>query len=427
MNADVAPTGEPSFDVYDHADDGIGNAPDVDYASNEFVPDANVPETVNFVAFGSENGPFTTNLSPEELSSESTSFGAFADFKDIGPLESPVLPKIGTDMADDIPRVSENRAPDKAETGLARVDPLTIRPRPSSCILAFMLSLAFFACAAGIYWFGVHTIDGQSFDEIVWNAVVDDTPTWLDTVSHTLGIRWVIPAISLTTAAIAFMVAAIRKRWLLLGQMAVFGVLVYAATWLKMLLPRPMLMNISSSPNNTAPSGHTLLAVGCGLVLLVAVPRVWRAIVALVESTYCGFVAISLIICHWHRPSDVLMSLLICGGLMMLALVFTRQSGMDSLGSRISSASIQIVGSVMITFGIISCLYASYMLWQVYPGLGVAALWVKNGAYSVMVTAIIGVSCLTFGLTLALRQITASPLTRLGLVGAPPAPPEKQR
>ncbi|MBB2955574.1 hypothetical protein FHX77_000998 [Bifidobacterium commune] len=186
-------------------------------------------------------------------------------------------------------------------------------------------------------------------------------------------------------------------------------------------------MNISSSPNNTAPSGHTLLAVGCGLVLLVAVPRVWRAIVALVESTYCGFVAISLIICHWHRPSDVLMSLLICGGLMMLALVFTRQSGMDSLGSRISSASIQIVGSVMITFGIISCLYASYMLWQVYPGLGVAALWVKNGAYSVMVTAIIGVSCLTFGLTLALRQITASPLTRLGLVGAPPAPPEKQR
>ena len=35
------------------------------------------------------------------------------------------------------------------------------------------------------------------------------------------------------------------------------------------------------------------------------------------------------------------------------------------------------------------------------------------------------VSALVLGITLAMRQLTASPLTKLGLVGAPPAPPKR--
>ena len=44
-------------------------------------------------------------------------------------------------------------------------------------------------------------------------------------------------------------------------------------------------------------------------------------------------------------------------------------------------------------------------------------------SYCVLLTA--ADSALVLGITLAMRQLTASPLTKLGLVGAPPAPPKR--
>ena len=46
---------------------------------------------------------------------------------------------------------------------------------------------------------------------------------------------------------------------------------------------------------------------------------------------------------------------------------------------------------------------------------------------ALFVAALVGLSALVFGMLLAMRQITASPLSRAGLVGAPPAPPKKKR
>ena len=43
----------------------------------------------------------------------------------------------------------------------------------------------------------------------------------------------------------------------------------------------------------------------------------------------------------------------------------------------------------------------------------------------VIAIAILGGLGLVFGLVLTMRQLTASPLTQLGLVGAPPAPPKR--
>lgn len=371
---------------------------------------------MSFVAFGGDNGAFMAKIPEDGASAASTYIGAGAN--------AVTGVAAVADLDTETNAGNDAGADDEVEKGLAQIDPLTIHPRISSCVLALVLSLVSLALAAGIYWFGVHTLNGQSFDEIVWNGFVGSMPGWFVAVSRALNSGLVIVIISLALAVIAFVVAVVRKRWWLVGQMAVCGVITYAAAWLKRLLPRPMLMNIASSHKNTAPSGHTLLAIGCCLVLLVAVPRVWRAVVALLGAAYTILVAASLIVGHWHRPSDVLMSLLIGGGLMMLTLVFTRKSGMDSPGSRVSSASIQIVASVMITFGVVSCIYAAYLLWQIYPGLELSAAWAKSGACASSMAAIIGVACLMFGLTLALRQLTASPLTRLGLVGAPPAPPE---
>ena len=73
------------------------------------------------------------------------------------------------------------------------------------------------------------------------------------------------------------------------------------------------------------------------------------------------------------------------------------------------------------------CCYAAYIMWQIEPGLSLSASWASVGAHVSTFAMIAGVSSLVFGMLLAMRQITASPLSRAGLVGAPPAPPKKKR
>ena len=64
-------------------------------------------------------------------------------------------------------------------------------------------------------------------------------------------------------------------------------------------------------------------------MLLCAVPRVLRALVAVIGWAYTVLVGLSVIAAQWHRPTDVIMALLIVGGLALLALATTFASGMD--------------------------------------------------------------------------------------------------
>ena len=168
-------------------------------------------------------------------------------------------------------------------------------------------------------------------------------------------------------------------------------------------------------------------SVVAGVLLLFAVPRGCRAWMALVGAAYALVIGLSVIAGAWHRPVDVVMSLLLAGGFALLAMAFTRTSGMDAPGKRASSPSVQIVGTVMITAGVLCCCYAAYIMWQIEPGLSLSASWASVGAHVSTFAMIAGVSSLVFGMLLAMRQITASPLSRAGLVGAPPAPPKKKR
>ena len=92
---------------------------------------------------------------------------------------------------------------------------------------------------------------------------------------------------------------------------------------------------------------------------------------------------------------------------------------------QLRASPVQIVGSVLITGGLLLLAYSGYVIWQVVPGLNVSASWAVQGANVSAVVGIAGVAMLAFGLLLALRQITAAPLSRLGLIGAPPAPPKR--
>ncbi len=94
-----------------------------------------------------------------------------------------------------------------------------------------------------------------------------------------------------------------------------------------------------------------MLAAACAVILLLAVPRVARALAGIIGVIWSWAVGVSVIYGQWHRPSDVAMSILLVAGLALIVLVFTRTSGMDEPGSRVSSVSVQIVGSVLITGG----------------------------------------------------------------------------
>ena len=306
-------------------------------------------------------------------------------------------------------------------------DPLTSRPRISALVLCLVTGLACLGLAALVWWAAVWTVPGQTYDDMAltnFRGFLDQAPL----VKAYLGLfamPYVTVVICVVLGLAALVVVLVRRRWWLLGQVAVYALVVYgAARMLKRFLPRPVLIHSQASAANSAPSGHTILALAVVLALLCVVPRVWRAPVALVGFAFDLSVGCSLVQGGWHRPSDVVMGVLIPVGLCLIALAVTRGTGMDVPGTRMSSASIQIVATLMLVAGFLGMLYACYVIWQVSPGLEIGARWAAYGVHCSAVILMASLLSLTLGLVLALRQITASPLTRMGLVGRPPAPPQ---
>lgn len=313
----------------------------------------------------------------------------------------------------------------EVDRGLAKLDPLAVRPRISSRVLCAVFGLLLIAAGFGIWWVCVFTEDGQSYDELVWKNLSTNVPGAVGSLMSLVAQSWLVIAISCLLAVIGVVSALVRRRWWLVGQIVVFAVVCLAVTRIKGVLPRPFIINTDSPAANSAPSGHTMLAAACAVILLLAVPRAARALAGIIGVIWSWTVGVSVIYGQWHRPSDVAMSILLVAGLALIVLVFTRMSGMDEPGSRVSSVSVQIVGSVLITGGLLLLAYSAYVIWQVVPGLNISASWAVSGSIVSAIVGVAGVAALTFGLLLALRHITAAPLSRLGLIGAPPAPPKR--
>lgn len=308
---------------------------------------------------------------------------------------------------------------------LAQSDPLMIRPHRSSRVLCAVIGVVLLLASAITWWVGVRTVTGQEYDDLVWTHFHDAVPSWLTPALSLFTNTYAVPAVAVVMAVIVIVVSVLRKRWWLLGQLFVFMVVcAVIPRLLKGALPRPVLINSLASQSNSAPSGHTLLACAAGVILVCAVPRAWRAVAAVVAVGISFLVALSVVDGQWHRPTDTIMALLIAGGLAFIMLAFTRRSGMDAPGTRMSSASVQIVSSVMITAGVLACAYGAYVAWQIQPGLEFSAQWARSGAHISFMVMQLGLTALIFGLLLAMRHITASPLSKIGLVGAPPAPPQ---
>lgn len=300
---------------------------------------------------------------------------------------------------------------------------LLTHPRVSAIVWSAILGLLFLALATGTWLAGVCTYRGQKFDDWVWHRF-PETYIHASLLNRIFANSHLVVYVCAGIIALAVLIALIRKRWFLLVQIAVFGGMVYALSrGLKIILPRPVIDASISNPANSAPSGHTALAAAAAVIFVISVPRVLRALSSLLATVFVLLVGFSVIADKWHRPTDVIMAVFLVTGLALLTLAFTRGTGMDMPGRRTASAGVQICATVMVTAGAMMLAYAAYMIWQLWDYILFQPVGFTAQINITAIFAICGCALISFGALSALRQATASPLSRAGMVGAPPAPP----
>ena len=319
---------------------------------------------------------------------------------------------------------SQNSQSSAANQDISKLDPLMNRPRISTIVLCAIFALIFAASASAVWLLAVRTPIGQSYEEMVISTFgYSAIPPTFAAILAPLRSSIIVIVLSALICVAALIISIIRKRWLLLAQCCAIFVLSLAAEPLKRVLPRQMLVNIATLAKNSAPSGHTLLMAAACAILVCAASRAFRAWAAAGAALITFLLAVALMGGRWHRPADVVMSILIVGAISCAVMAFTRGSAMDLPGCRKSSISVQIVGSAMITMGVICIAYFAYMFYQIMPGIELGAKWAIGVSHVLTYWAVAGACSLTFGVLMVIKQCAAAPLSRLGLVGAPPIPP----
>lgn len=339
----------------------------------------------------------------------------------------------------DLAALAAVRSADDAKSGVesaAERDPLLTSPRKSSVVLCLVFAVLLALAAAGVWALSVNTVIGQQYDNMAYANCAEYLPGPIGAAAAFLARSVAVGSFSVSylafadvlLAVVALVVVIVRRRWWLLGTLVVCDALAFAVVEvLKHVLPRTTLdMSSLADQGNTAPSGHAAVAMIVAVSLLLVVPRVWRAVVAVIVWLYALVGGLSVVVGGWHRPSDALMSYLLVGAFACLMLAVTRRSAMDDPGTRVSSTSIQIVGTIMITAGIIGVGYGSYVIWQLIPGLEYNAKWAASSSVVSALIVLAATGLLLFGVLLAMRHITAAPLSKMGLVGAPPTPPSRR-
>lgn len=315
-------------------------------------------------------------------------------------------------------------------------DPLLSSPRWSARILCLLLGVGFLAAAGAVWLAFVRTITGQQYDEIVWSSFSRFIPQALRQVTLFFVSNYVTIAFVVLICLASFITALVRKRWELFAQLVVFGLVCLVGGWgLKRVLPRPHLARQMAAPANSSPSGHSVAAMAAALMLVMAVGLAWRWVASLIGWAFALLVGCSVVYGKWHRPSDVLVAFLFVTSIALLTLSVTRNSGMDRLGARRSSPTLQVVDTVLLVLGLLASCYGLYLLWQVRSGLPLAEgwragspdFWVLTPAAASSALLIGGVAAVCVATVTIMRQVTASPLSAVGLVGAPPKPQKRNQ
>ncbi|WP_418275031.1 phosphatase PAP2 family protein [Isoptericola jiangsuensis] len=293
------------------------------------------------------------------------------------------------------------------------------RVRTGAHVVAGVVALLAVVALWLTYRVFVTTTAGQHVDELALEGAEHGQNSLWQVAEPVLDVVSVTFVVLGVGAAIA--VALVRRRWILALQVAVLvgGANLTTQVLKHYVLDRPDLLSGWNGPN-TLPSGHTTVAASVSVALLLATPRAWRPVVALLGGAYTAATGVSVLIGQWHRPSDVVAALFVVLAWGALVCALTPASSLDLAPRRHRAASGVARPGAFATPG--SSVVAGLLLLgaAVAGGLSAAAVVRLTGdgttgvpsdvaAYAAGSLAVLGATAVTFALLLLLRQSTARP------------------
>ena len=159
-----------------------------------------------------------------------------------------------------------------------------------------------------LYLGAVRTAGGQRLDQaaMLLISAASGSHTWADATLLAVSVGSMLLATGIVVAATAVLHGG---RHALIGAVAA-GTVVAGAELLKLALGRPDFLTGASA--NSFPSGHVAAVAGLAVALMIALPKALRWPVAvLVAAPAVGFTGLATIVLLWHRPSDVVGSVLL--------------------------------------------------------------------------------------------------------------------
>ncbi|MDF7664513.1 hypothetical protein [Bifidobacterium sp. ESL0745] len=280
-------------------------------------------------------------------------------------------------------------------------------PRFRSRLTAVVLAVVFILLAFLIHWFLGRPVKGHLLDHTVSVNLKGATPQWFSSFASAslFAAQGIYITLIVLMAVAAFAIAAVRRRWWLVLQAAIFFVV--------SLIAIPIAKWLLGS--KSFPITLWLLLVAC-MLLLITVPRPWRALVTLVEGLYVIMTMFSMMLGNAYSLSAMLSVVLVVCALAMAVLALTRTSGMDPLAERMHVMSVQIGSTLMISFGIVCWINVFYLRWQ-WGRYRVSSQWVASASSLTSYLSIAGLVCIAFGTVVAVRQLTAAPLMHFDQIG----------
>ncbi|ANS77743.1 phosphoesterase, PA-phosphatase related [Serinicoccus hydrothermalis] len=159
-----------------------------------------------------------------------------------------------------------------------------------------------------LYAVAVLTTSGQRVDTAVMDALTT-TGAQHEALDAALPDPYLLLALALG-AGLLGMLGRVRAG---LAVLVSVPLLVGATQVLKAVLPRPQLADPWVMANSL-PSGHTGAAAALALALLLVVPRRWLPVAVVLGVALTTWMGALVVMLGYHRPSDVLASVLLALG-----------------------------------------------------------------------------------------------------------------
>lgn len=187
-------------------------------------------------------------------------------------------------------------------------------------VIAAAATLGFVA----VYATAVLTARGQQIDQLLLEAADYGRPALLALVS--------VPALVVACLAVAIIGVVSRRprAGIAAAGLIVVGNVLGQALKYEVLI-RPELDNAAA---NTLPSGHMIAFASVGTALLIALPPRLRGLAAPLVAALLGVVAWQLLHAGWHRPSDIVASLLLVTAVAALAALLAERPRTPRHGRR---------------------------------------------------------------------------------------------